>query len=90
MNKKIITIVAIMALVVVALVAAVAMRNNESVSEGQKATKTSQPADKTENKTTAAAQPTGDADVDAINKDLDSVSDEDFSDNFLSDTSVGL
>lgn len=37
-----------------------------------------------------STKPSGDADIDAINKDLNSVNDEDFGDNSLSDTQVGL
>lgn len=81
MNKKIIIAVAILALVAVALVMTVALKDNTPVKKA---------ADPVKNNQTVTTQTTGDADIDAITKDLESVSADDFNAEELSDQNVGL
>lgn len=97
MNQHIKTWVGAAVIVIIAITAGVfvwlSQKNNPIETEVERMTvnKTAKNSQATKaGDKTGAAQSSGDADIDAIEKDLNSVSDDSFGENNLSDSEVGL
>lgn len=92
-NKNLAIFLVIIAVIAIVLVAAVAVKNNNQIQNEQVAPvakRINQPPVNNEAEQPVASQPAADSDVDSIESDLNSVSDDSFGEDTLSDTEAGL
>lgn len=90
-NKNISIVLIAIAIIAIVLVAVVAVKNNDQIRSEQAApvVKNQPPANNAVEQP-VASQPAADSDVDSIESDLNSISDDSFGEDTLSDTEVGL